>query len=90
MSKSKGPFVWIPKYLKLIAQCEQRFGYDLNRDDSLRLLNRFNVPVLIIHDRDDRIFPFRNSKAADSINGHLRRLAKILLYLKMLSNMSDI
>jgi len=57
---------------RMIAQYEQRFGYDLNRDDPLRLLSRFNAPVLIIYDRDDRIVPFRDSKAAAANNRHVR------------------
>ncbi|MEN8692126.1 MAG: alpha/beta fold hydrolase [Desulfobacterales bacterium] len=61
-----------PVYKTLIAQYEQRFGYNLNHDDPLRLLGRLNAPVLIIHDRDDRIVPFRDSKAAAKNNRHVR------------------
>lgn len=61
-----------PVYRTLIAQYESRFGYDLNRDDPLRLLGRLNAPVLIVHDRDDRMVPFRDSKTAAENNRHVR------------------
>lgn len=63
-----------PVYRALIAQYESRYGYDLNRDDPLRLFGRLNAPVLMVHDRDDRIVPFRDSKAAAENNRHVRLL----------------
>jgi pimeloyl-ACP methyl ester carboxylesterase len=61
-----------PVYRTLISQYESRFGYDLIRDDPLRLLGRLNAPVLIVHDRDDRIVTFRDSKTAAENNRHVR------------------
>jgi len=61
-----------PVYETLIAQYEQRFGYDLNRDDPLRLLGSLNAPILIVHDRDDGIIPVKDSWAAAENNPHVR------------------
>ena len=57
-------------YLNLIADLEHRYGYDLRRDSPHLLARQVATRVLIVHDREDRVAPFRESEqmAADRAN----------------------
>ncbi len=41
----------------LIKWLERRYGYQLHRDNPYRLLETLQQPLLLIHDRDDKIVP---------------------------------
>ncbi len=46
----------------LIKTYEQRFGYDLNLDNPKNLLQEYSLQAMIIHDKQDSVTPFEDSK----------------------------
>jgi pimeloyl-ACP methyl ester carboxylesterase len=49
-------------YHGLLSDLEQRYGYDLERDDAARRLREIAGSVLILHDRDDQVIPYAHSR----------------------------
>jgi len=50
-------------YENLLAVYERRFGYSLRRDDPHLRLKDLRRPALVIHDQDDPIVAYRDSRA---------------------------
>ena len=46
----------------IIADLERQYGYDLNRENPYDLVPKIRSPLLIVHDRDDRVTPFAESE----------------------------
>ena len=51
-------------FQRLIHEYQDRFGYDLVRDNPQNLLSEFTLKALIIHDREDKITPYAVSQQA--------------------------
>lgn len=49
-------------YMKLIAQFEEKYGYSFEEDNPIHLLDNDNQAFLIVHDREDRVIPYNDSK----------------------------
>jgi pimeloyl-ACP methyl ester carboxylesterase len=49
-------------YLHLISELENVYGYRFDRDNPHLLLNKLKAPILIIHDQDDLLVPYRDSE----------------------------
>lgn len=49
-------------YRKAIAEYEHRFGYTMKNDNPIHLLPAVKNELLVVHDRQDRAIPFRDSK----------------------------
>lgn len=49
-------------YQTLISEYETRYGYNLRRDNPYRLLKDLPGPLLMIHDRDDRIISIDDTR----------------------------
>ena len=56
---------------KAISEYEERFGYNLEKDNPLNLLKSIDQEVLIIHDEDDIITSFNESKRVSEVNKSL-------------------
>lgn len=56
----------IPKslYQNIIAKYERTYGYHLDHDNPLRLLPTLTAPILVIHDRNDNVIPYMDSRTA--------------------------
>jgi pimeloyl-ACP methyl ester carboxylesterase len=52
----------------IIVRLENRYGYDLHRDNPHRLLRRRQQPCVILHDELDRLVPIAQSRAAADEN----------------------
>jgi pimeloyl-ACP methyl ester carboxylesterase len=54
----------VPKivYQSLIAGLERYYGYDLHQDNPYDLAKTIAAKMLIVHDKDDRTIPYRESK----------------------------
>jgi hypothetical protein len=46
----------------MIAEIERYYGYDLNQDNPYDLAKTIDSKMLIVHDKDDRTIPYRDSK----------------------------
>jgi pimeloyl-ACP methyl ester carboxylesterase len=55
----------IPKnlYRHMISNFEQIYGYSLTRDNPVRLIPDVTAPILIVHDRDDSMIPYMDSRS---------------------------
>jgi len=53
----------IPLYIyqQMIENYEERFGYDLQKDNPKNLIPMLDSEVLIVHDRQDKVTPFSES-----------------------------
>ncbi len=51
-------------YQGMVKTYEDKFGYDLEKDNPKNLLGEFPLKALIIHDRYDKVTPFAESKLA--------------------------
>ncbi|NNF83611.1 MAG: alpha/beta fold hydrolase, partial [Deltaproteobacteria bacterium] len=58
-------------YENLLAAYEHRFGYSLQRDDPHLHLKDLRRPALVIHDQDDPIVAYRDSRALSQQPGIL-------------------
>ena len=58
-------------YENLLAAYERRFGYSLRRDDPNLHLKDLRRPALVIHDQDDPIVAYRDSRALSQHPGIL-------------------
>lgn len=47
-----------PLFRKLVISLEKRYGYNLHHDNPHRLLKQLQIPLLIIHDKGDKIVPY--------------------------------
>lgn len=63
----------LPKivYQTMIAELEACYGYSLYDDDPYRLLNMISSEVFIVHDKDDPITPYMDSKVLAEKLGHV-------------------
>ncbi len=77
----------IPRHVckAMIQEYEKQYGYSLVEDDPILLLENIESDILIIHDKGDRAFPYKDVKEATAANrrielitteglGHLRLL----------------
>jgi len=51
-------------YKALIGEYANRFGYNFNRDNPIRLIKNTKQPILIVHDFDDRTIQHEHSTQA--------------------------
>lgn len=49
-------------YLRLIAELEDRYGYNFHRANPFNLVEKVVSDFLMVHDRDDEICPYMDSK----------------------------
>ena len=51
----------------ILSRFEDRYGYEIHRDNPARLIKTLGCPLMILHDEKDHIVPFAGSaQAADS------------------------
>lgn len=64
----------IPKslYQHMIANYERIYGYSMNRDNPVRLLPEVLSPMLIVHDLNDSMIPYMDSRSAAENNADVR------------------
>ncbi|MBU4331194.1 MAG: alpha/beta hydrolase [Acidobacteria bacterium] len=67
-------FHGIPLHIfrKLIAEYEEKYPYNLKKDNPIQLLSRRDMKALIIHDRNDRVIPLTDSQMAADRNDGIR------------------
>jgi len=58
-------------YRSAVSDLEHHFGYDLDRDNPDVLIDQIRSPVFIIHDREDKTIPFRDSQAVSTTSAHV-------------------
>ncbi len=51
-----------PIYQNLISEFEHKFGYNMHRDDPHKLLKEITPKILIVHDINDLVIPYIDSK----------------------------
>jgi hypothetical protein len=49
-------------YQSLVAEMERYYGYDVHQDNPYVLAKTISTKMLIVHDKDDRTIPYRDSK----------------------------
>jgi hypothetical protein len=49
-------------YQSLVAEMERYYGYDVHQDNPYALAKTISTKMLIVHDKDDRTIPYRDSK----------------------------
>jgi pimeloyl-ACP methyl ester carboxylesterase len=59
-------------YRNMIASFEKKYGYSLDHDNPVRLLRDLNRPVFIVHDRDDKMIPYMDSRKAAENHANVR------------------
>lgn len=64
----------IPENLcrNIIAKYERIYGYNLDRDNPVRLLPTLTGPMLVIHDPGDEVIPYGDSRMAAENNTSIR------------------
>jgi pimeloyl-ACP methyl ester carboxylesterase len=55
----------VPPWLfrSIINQLESRFGYDLDRDNPIQAADRIQSRLLLVHDQNDTVAPFADTRA---------------------------
>ena len=92
----------IPKdlYRHMITNLEHTYGYSLKRDNPVQLLPEVTSPILIVHDRNDRMIPYMDSKSIAESNtavwlhtttglGHKRILQDVAVLRKTLTYLAE-
>jgi len=64
----------IPKnlYRHMIANLERTYGYSLKRDNPVRLIPDVTAPIFIVHDRNDSMIPYMDSRSVAEKNAAVR------------------
>ena len=58
-------------YLNLIAELERYYGYDVHQDNPYVLAKTISKKMLIVHDKDDRMIPYSDSKILSDKTDHI-------------------
>ena len=80
-----------PLYQSLIQEYENQFGYSMQHDNPVNLLQEINSRILIIHDKDDPTIPYFDSQElAGAFQNITLHTTERLGHKKLLSNGSVI
>jgi len=60
---------------QLIKEYEEHYGYSITEDEPIRLLNTIQSDILIVHDRKDRMTPYKDIEEAAATNPHIELFA---------------
>jgi len=63
----------------LVARIEARYGKSVKSCSTRLIASRLRLPVLIMHDRDDRVVPFEEGQALAAVIGHAQFSATSML-----------
>jgi len=80
-----------PIYQNLISKLEHKFGYNMHRDDPHKLVKEITPKILIVHDRNDLVIPYIDSKeVAEQIENVVLHTTRGLGHKRILNDSSVI
>jgi len=60
---------------RLLNEYEKHYGYSITKDEPIHLLNTIQSDILIVHDRKDRMTPYKDIEEAAVTNPHIEFFA---------------